>query len=257
MKPDWSQKVVLITGASSGIGRALAVSFARRGASVALLARRVEALQEVASAVEAAGARAFPVVADVRKSEAVQAAVELVEREWGRIDVVVANAGVGEITKAVAFPLEKATQVFETNVVGAMNTVAAALPSMLARRGGHLVAISSLAAYRGFPGSGAYCASKAALSTLFESLRIELRGSGIDVTTIHPGFIKTPMTMKRDQPMPFLLEVEKASEMMVRAIEQRRRTYAFPWQLHWLVCVTSRFPNAVRDRMLSRAALRE
>jgi short-subunit dehydrogenase len=128
---------------------------------------------------------------------------------------------------------------------------------MLARGDGQLVAVSSLAAYRGFPGSGAYCASKAALSTFFESLRIELRGSGIAVTTIHPGFIKTPMTMSRKQPMPFLLEVEEAAEMMVRAVGQRRRTYAFPWQLAWLVRVTSRLPNAVRDRLLSRAALRE
>jgi short-subunit dehydrogenase len=254
---DWSQKVVLITGASSGVGRALAVAFGRRGASVALLARRVEALQEVSAAVEAAGGRPYAVVADVRRAEAVRAAVELVEREWGRIDVLVANAGVGEITKAAAFPLEKATAVVETNVVGAMNTVAAVLPGMLARGRGHLVAISSLAGFRGFPGSGAYCASKAALSTFFESLRIELRGRGIAVTTIHPGFIRTPMTETRKQPMPFLQEVERAAELIVRAVEARRRTYAFPWQLAWIVRLTRHLPDAVRDRLFARAVLRE
>lgn len=257
MKPDWSQRVVLITGASSGIGRALAVAWARRGARVALLARRAEALEEVAGAVEAAGGRAFAVVADVRKSEAVKAAVELVEREWGRVDVLVANAGVGEITRAEGFPVEKAREVFETNVVGAMNAVAAVLPGMFARGDGQLVAISSLAAYRGLPGSGAYCASKAALSTFFESLRVELRGRNIAVTTIHPGFVKTPMTTGRNQPMPFLVEVERAAELMLRAVESRRRTYAFPWQLAWIARLTKHLPDALHDRILARSLLRE
>jgi len=257
MKPDWSQKVVLVTGASSGIGRALAVAWARRGARVALLARRAEALEEVAGAVEAAGGRAFAVVADVRKSEAVKAAVELVEREWGRVDVLVANAGVGGLTSAREFPLDRATEVFETNVVGVMNTVAAALPGMLARGGGHVVGISSLAGFQGLPGSGAYCASKAALSTLFESLRVELRGSGVVVTTIHPGFVKTPLTEGRSRPMPFLMEVERAAEQIVRAVERRRAAYAFPWQLALFARFANSLPEALRERVLARVRLRE
>ncbi|HLL74979.1 MAG TPA: SDR family NAD(P)-dependent oxidoreductase [Pyrinomonadaceae bacterium] len=257
MAVDWTDRVVLITGASSGIGRALAVAWARRGARVALLARRAEALEEAAGAVEAAGGRAFAVVADVRKSEAVKAATELVEREWGRVDVLVANAGIGEITRAEGFPVEKAREVFETNVVGAMNAVAAVLPGMLARGDGQLVAISSLAAYRGLPGSGVYCASKAALSTFFESLRVELRGRNVAVTTIHPGFVRTPMTTGRDQPMPFLVEVERAAELMLRAVEARRRTYAFPWQLAWLARLSRHLPDALHDRILARSLLRE
>jgi short-subunit dehydrogenase len=257
MAVDWSDRVVLITGASSGIGRALAVAWARKGARVALLARRAEALEEVANAVEAAGGRAFAVAADVRKSEAVRAAVELVEREWGRVDVLVANAGVGEVTRAHEFPVEKAREVFETNVLGAMNAVAAVLPGMLARRAGHLVAVSSLAAYRGLPGSGAYCASKAALSTFFESLRVELRGRGVAVTTIHPGFVRTPMTAGRDQPMPFIVEAERAAELMLRAVEARRRTYAFPWQLAWIARLSRHLPGALHDRLLARSLLRE
>ena len=257
MPSEWKDKVVLITGASSGIGRALAVAWARRGARVALLARRAEALEDVAGAVEAAGGRAYAVVADVRKSEAVKAAVELVEREWGRVDVLVANAGVGEITRVQDFPVEKAREVFETNVVGAMNSVAAVLPGMLERGDGQLVAISSLAAYRGLPGSGAYCASKAALSTFFESLRVELRPSNIYVTTIHPGFIDTPMTRGRNRKMPFLLDVEPAARLMLRAIEARRRTYAFPWQLATIARVGRWLPAVLYDRMLARATLRE
>ena len=258
MNPDWSQRVVLITGASSGIGRALAVAWARRGARVALLARRAEALEEVAGAVGAAGGRAFAVVADVRKSEAVKAAAELVEREWGRVDVLVANAGVGGgRTSAREFPLDRATEVFETNVICVMNTVAAVLPGMLARGEGHVVGISSIAGFQGLPASGAYCASKAALSTLFESLRVELRGSGVLVTTIHPGFIRTPLTAGRERRMPFLMEVEPAVEQIVRAIERRRSTYSFPWQLALVARVANSLPNSVRERILARVRLRE
>ena len=258
MAVGWSDRVVMITGASSGIGRALAVAWARRGARVGLLARRAEALEEVAGAVEAAGGRAFAVVADVRKAEAVKAATELVEREWGQVDVLVANAGVGGgVTSARQFPLDRATEVFETNVVGVMNTVAAVLPGMLARGEGHVVGISSIAGFQGLPASGAYCASKAALSTLFQSLRVELRGSGVLVTTIHPGFIKTPLTAGRERKMPFLMEVEPAAEQIVRAVERRRATYSFPWQLALFARVANSLPNAVRERILARARMRE
>ncbi|HKP72327.1 MAG TPA: SDR family NAD(P)-dependent oxidoreductase, partial [Pyrinomonadaceae bacterium] len=228
---NWSDRVVLITGASSGIGEALAVEFGRRGASVGLLARREEVLREVARKVEAAGGRAFVVAADVRDADETRAAVAKVSQQFGRVDVLVANAGVGEITKARDFDIEAVTRVLSVNVLGAMNSVAAVLPEMLARGSGQIVGISSLAAYRGFPGSGAYCASKAALSTFFESLRVELRPVGVYVTTIHPGFVDTPMTRGRNQRMPYLVEPEEAARRMVRAVEARRRTYAFPWQL--------------------------
>ena len=113
------------------------------------------------------------------------------------------------------------------NVIGVVNSVAAVLPDMLKRGEGHLVAISSLASYRGMPKSGAYSASKAAVSTFFESLRVDLRRSGVTVTTIHPGFIRTPMTANRKKKLPFLLEVDDAACRIIRAIERRARTYAF------------------------------
>jgi short-subunit dehydrogenase len=128
---------------------------------------------------------------------------------------------------------------------------------MLARNEGHVVGISSLAGFQGLPGSGAYCASKAALSTLFESLRVELRGSGLLVTTIHPGFVKTPLTEGRSRPMPFLMEVGRAAEQIVRAVERRRPTYAFPWQLALFARFANSLPDSLRERILARVRLRE
>jgi short-subunit dehydrogenase len=247
----------LITGASSGIGEALAVEFGRRGASVGLLARREEVLREVAGKVEAAGGRALVVAVDVRDAGEVKAAVGKVSARFGRVDVLVANAGKGEITLAREFDIEVVTEVLSVNLLGAMNSVAAVLPEMLARGAGQIVGISSLAAFRGFPGSGAYCASKAALSTFFESLRVELRPRNIYVTTIHPGFIDTPMTRGRNQKMPFLLDAERAAQLMLGAIEARRRTYAFPWQLATIARVGRWLPAALYDRMLANATLRE
>jgi len=254
---NWSEKTVLITGASSGIGAALALEFGRRGASVGLLARREEALLEVAAKVEAAGGRALAVAVDVRDAVEVKSAVAKVSERFGRVDVLVANAGKGELTLARAFDIEVVTQVLAVNLLGAMNSVAAVLPGMLERGSGQIVGISSLAAYRGFPGSGAYCASKAALSTFFESLRVELRPSNIYVTTIHPGFIDTPMTRGRNRKMPFLQDAERAAQLMIRAIETRRRTYAFPWQLAAIARVGRWLPAALYDRMLAGATLRE
>ncbi len=247
----------MITGASSGIGEALAVEFGRRGASVGLLARRAEVLREVAGKVEAAGGNSLAVAVDVRDAPAVKSATAKVVERFGGVDVLVANAGKGEITLAREFDIEVATQVLAVNLLGAMNSVAAVLPEMIARGSGQIVGISSLAAYRGFPGSGAYCASKAALSTFFESLRVELRPRNIYVTTIHPGFIDTPMTRGRNQKMPFLQDAGRAAQLMVRAVEARRRTYAFPWQLATIARVGRWLPAALYDRMLARATIRE
>jgi NAD(P)-dependent dehydrogenase (short-subunit alcohol dehydrogenase family) len=254
---NWVGKTVLITGASSGIGEALALEFGRRGASVGLLARRAEVLREVAEKVEAAGGRALAVAVDVRDAGEVKRAVAKVSERFGGVDVLVANAGKGELTLARAFDIEVVTQVFAVNLLGALNCVAAVLPEMIERGSGQIVAVSSLAAYRGFPGSGAYCASKAALSTFFESLRVELRPQNIYVTTIHPGFIDTPMTRGRKQKMPFLQDAERAARLMLRAVEARRRTYAFPWQLAAIARAGRWLPAALYDRMLARAALRE
>ncbi len=180
----------MITGASSGIGGALAVELAKRGGRLGLVARRAEALAEIA-------------------------------------------------------------------VVGAANSVAAVIPEMVARGQGHLVAISSLAGYRGLPKSAAYCASKAAVSAFFESLRIDLEPKGIAVTIIHPGFIKTPLTAGREAQMPFLMELDDAVQKIVRAIEKQKKSYAFPWQLATIVRVGMIMPIWMYDRIARRNSFRE
>ena len=257
MSYDWKQKVVLLTGASSGIGRALAVELGKRGASIGLTARRAEELLKTEEEVVRAGGQALALAADVRNPEQMNRVAERMREKWGRIDVLIANAGMSTTTAATHLNSAEASDVISINVLGVVNCVAAVLPGMLAQKSGHLVAISSLASYRGLPKSGAYSASKAAVSTLFESLRVDLRKSGIDVTTIHPGFIRTPSTANRKMKLPFLLEVDDAARRIVRAIERRARTYAFPWQLASFVRLLKHVPNAIYDRLASNMSFRD
>jgi short-subunit dehydrogenase len=257
MPYEWKDRVVLVTGASSGLGRALAVELGRRGTRVGLTARRGAELLKVAEEVERAGGQAMALPADVRNAEEMNALAARVRERWGGVDILIANAGMSTTTFGAELDAAEATDVISINVVGVVNSVAAVLPDMLARGRGHLVAISSLASYRGLPKSGAYSASKAAVSTFFESMRVDLRRSGIDVTVIHPGFIRTPMTANRKKKLPFLLEPDDAACRILRAVERRARTYAFPWQLAGLVRMMKHLPNAIYDRLASNASFRD
>lgn len=235
----------------------MALELGRRGAAVGLLARREDALREAAEAIEASGGRALVLPVDVRDAESVRVACGQAEKALGNIDVLFANAGVGELSPVRELKPDVIAEVFNVNVLGAVNSAAAVLPGMIERGRGQLVAISSLAAYRGLPGSGAYCASKAALSTFFESLRTELQGTGVFVTTIHPGFVDTPMTRGRNQQMPFLRTDEQAVRLILRAVEKRRRSYAFPWQLAALTRLTKFMPDALFDRLMKKVLYRQ
>ena len=248
---------MLITGASSGIGRGLATSFARRGARVGLIARRATVLDEVVAEIKDAGGIAFAVSADVQDATGLRETVQRIAAELGPIDTLIANAGVATTTHATVLEPAEVANVIQINVLGAANSVAAVLPEMMSHGRGHLVAISSLAAYRGLPRSASYCASKAALSALFESLRIDLKPSGIDVTIIHPGFIKTPLTAGRQSRMPYLMELDDAVEKIVLAIERGRRSYSFPWQLATLVRAGLVMPPAMYDWIAARNSFRE
>ena len=229
MDVAFAGRTAVITGASSGIGRALAVALAARGCRVGLTARRLAALDETAAAVRSAGGVAAVAAADVGDRAQVKAAVDALAAELGPTDLLVANAGVGIPTTLDPVNVEAVEETFRVNVLGVVYAVDAVLPGMLARRSGHIAAISSLAAYRGLPGESAYCASKAAVNAFMEGLRVQLRGRGVDVTTICPGFVKTPMTAPNTFAMPFVLEADAAAERIVRGLRSRPKVDNFPW----------------------------
>jgi short-subunit dehydrogenase len=257
LKLSFPDKVVMITGASSGIGRGLAVELARRGAKVGLVARRAEVVQEVVREIGDVGSRAVALPADVQDANSLSAAADKLREQFGPIDILIANAGIGPTRDAAEINAAEVAGVINVNVIGAANSAAAVIPEMVARGSGQLVVISSLAAYRGLPRSAAYCASKAAVSAFFESLRLDLEPRGIDVTIIHPGFIKTPLTAGRDAQMPFLMELNDAVKKMARAIEKRRKRYSFPWQLATIVRAGMIMPIWMYDQISRANSFRE
>jgi len=235
-------KVVCITGASSGLGRAMAREFARQGAKVGAIARREERLRQLCEEVRAAGGTGEYAVADAADRPAVHAALKTLASRLGPCDILVANAGVGASNTATDLNVPAAEQVTRTNLLGPMYAFEAVLPDMLQRGGGHLVGISSVAAFKGLPTAAAYSASKAGLNAYLESIRISLRRKRIAVTTICPGFVKTEMTAKNPK-MLWVLEAEVAARKMVRAIARRRKVYCFPRRMRVLMRIAGWLPD--------------
>lgn len=239
----------MITGASSGIGRALALALSRRGCRLALVARRRAALEEVAQ--EAGGeAHLFP--CDVREREQVRAAAQQVLEARPQVDLLILSAGIGRATDVGHFDAAHVEQVFKTNLFGAVYWIEALLPHLM-ERGGMIVGLSSLAGYRGLPATAAYSASKAALTTFLESLRVDLRrrGSGVRVLTVAPGYVRTPMTAGRGR-LPFLIEPEEAARRILRGIERERPLIRFPWQISLLVRLVHPLPARWYDALIAR-----
>ena len=214
-------------------------------------------LDELVEQISAYPGSAIALAGDVRDAAEVRAAANRLRSEFGSIEVLIANAGIGGTTNAAELEPSEVTKVFEVNVIGAVNSVAAVLPEMIREGCGQLVAISSLSAYRGLPKSAAYCASKAALSSFFETMRIDLSGKGVDVTIIHPGFIKTPLTAGRKAKLPFLMELDDAVKKIIQAIEKKKKSYAFPWQLASVVRAGMVMPNSMYDWIAGRNSFRE
>lgn len=242
-------KVVCITGASSGLGRAMAVEFARLGAAVGVIARREDRLRQLCDEVRSADGRCEYAVADAADRGAMHAALASLADRLGPCDVLVANAGVGSSNTSTDLNVPGAEAVIRTNLLGPMYAFEAVLPAMLKRGGGQLVGISSVAAFKGLPTAAAYCASKAGLSAYLESLRISLRSKNIAVTTICPGFVRTEMTAKNDK-MMWVLEAEVAAWLMVRAIERRRKVFCFPKRMRGLMWLTKWAPDRLMARMV-------
>src|SRR2546425_5323357 len=245
---------VLITGASSGLGRGLALRYARAGATVHAVARREPELKSLAA--EAPAGRVVPVALDVTDSERlVQAIHDAEAASGGALDLVIANAGVGLPSSARKMDWTSVKKTFEVNVTAAGVTIASALPAMVARGAGHVVAVSSLAAFRGMPGNAAYCASKAALHVFMESVRVDLRSSGVRATTIYPGFVKTELTAKNKFPMPFLMELSDAVRVMARGIARGKATIAFPLPMAALVRWVAGLPRSIYEPLAARSRM--
>ena len=242
---------VIISGASSGLGFALARHYLERGATVAAFARRGELLQALATEFPD---QVYCYALDVRDVAAVQNAANDFIARVGVPDVVIANAGVsvGTLTEH-AEDLDAFQQVMDINVLGMVKTFQPFVVAMRAARSGSLVGIASVAGFRGLPGASAYSASKAAAISYLESLRVELHGSGVKVVTICPGYIKTRMTAANPYPMPFILDADEAARRMVRAIARQTSYSVIPWQMNWVGRVLKMLPNWLYDRLFVNA----
>ena len=254
MTPAAGMNRVFITGASSGIGAALARRYAGQGATLGLLARRRELLEElVATLPNPERHRVYS--ADVRDHAALSAAASDFIAAAGGVDVVIANAGISQGT-LTGHPEDLAAfeAVFATNVTATVATFMPFVPAMKSQQGPRrLVGIASVAGIRGLPGSGAYSASKAAVLAYCESLRLEMKPFGIRVVTIAPGYIDTPMTRHNPYPMPFLMPAERFAELAVRAIERGDSYRVLPWQMGVVAKLLRMLPNAVYDLLFARA----
>ena len=241
---------VFITGASSGIGAALAVELARRGATLGLVARRQAQLDDLAHSLPG---KHQTYAVDVTDKLALKAAGEAFERDTGGADIVIANAGISVGVKTEHYEdLAEFDRVMATNVSALAYTFHPFIAPMKARRRGTLVGIASVAGIRGLPGSEAYCASKSAAITYCESLRIDVRRFGVDVVTICPGFIRTPLTAKNPYPMPFLMNADAFARRAVDAILAQTSYAVIPWQMAVVAKLLRVLPNWAFDRLFAR-----
>ncbi len=241
---------IFITGASSGIGEALARHYASQGAQLGLVARRGDWLEKVAADITP---RPEIYVCDVRDAQALKAAARQFMDKHGLPDVVIANAGVsrGTLTE-IEDDLAAFQEIFDINVLGMVNTFHPFVDAMKVRRHGTLVAIASVAGFRGIPGSGAYSASKAAVIRYCESLRVELRASGVAVVTICPGYIRTPMTAVYKFKLPFLIDVDTAAVRFARAIAAKKSFTVIPWSMGVAARILRILPNWLFDRVFQK-----
>jgi len=225
---------IFITGASSGLGEAIAVEFARRGYAVAIAARRVERIETLAPRLKELGAAAvLPLALDVTEFASIDAALERAAREFGRLDIVVANAGVGYTLPVGRGKFEQMRQTIDTNLTGAIATIEFALPRLRAQGGGQVVAITSVAGSRGMPYLGAYSAAKAGLHRYVQAVRAEVRHEPIVVTELAPGYIDTDMN-RGAKSRPFVIPLEQGGAILARMIERgvgHRYVPVWPWAL--------------------------
>ena len=240
---------VFITGASSGIGAGLARHYGQPGTTIGLLARRRELLDDQARALREAGASVETYATDVAETELVQRAIDAFVARAGGIDLVIANAGVTMENSLERGDAASAARLMTITVIGVTNVIIPSVPIMVRQSAGTLVAISSVAGFRGLPGRAAYSASKAAVTTFMEGVRMSLHGTGVHAMAICPGYVRTPMTAELRSP-PFVLEVDDAVRLMTRAIATKRARYVLPWQMNVVERVLRSAPEWVVRKII-------
>ncbi|MCA9580500.1 MAG: SDR family NAD(P)-dependent oxidoreductase [Myxococcales bacterium] len=238
-----------LTGASSGIGRALALELAKAGTEMHIAARRGDALDALAAEIESLGgmARAHPL--DVSNVDGTRDLLRRLDNDLGGgLDLVIANAGIAQGRWAGKLRWKDCEPTIDVNVRGAVATLVAVLDRMVKRKRGHIVGVSSIAGYRGLPKNAVYSASKAFLSTFLEGLRVDLQGTGVSVTDVQPGFVRSELTEGGDHYMPLIMEADRAARIIAKGIRRKSGVVAFPWPIVTAARSSQLLPNAIYDR---------
>jgi NAD(P)-dependent dehydrogenase (short-subunit alcohol dehydrogenase family) len=254
--PPEPARIAWITGASSGIGRALALGLAKRGWTVVATARRAALLDELAADAAALPGHVVPAPGDVTDAARMQSIVAETEAA-GPIALAILNAGISQATPAEAFDTEAFRTVLDTNLMGVVNGLGAIVPAMVGRGDGRIAVVASIAGFGGLPGWAAYGAGKAALINLASSLRMDLGPRGVVVQLVTPGFVRTAMTDGAELHRPLILPVEAAAERILRGLDTGRFEITFPRRLSWLLKAVNLLPYPLYHRLARAAAARE
>ncbi len=251
-----TNKTILITGASSGIGAALAVEFSGAGKHLVLCGRNTMRLSEIAQICKNEGARVDTKALDISDEKSVSDWIRQTDAKTP-LDIVIANAGIAGGDDGAGYGPKATRKIFETNVDGVLNTLIPALELMELRGRGQVAIVSSLASFRGFPGTPAYAASKAAVRVWGEGLRGRYAPKGIKVSVICPGFVESRMTANNPFPMPFLMTGEKAARIIRRGLEKNAARIAFPWRMYFIAWLLGVLPSALSDVLMPEVAEKE
>lgn len=243
---------ILITGATSGLGRALALVYAKEGAVLYLTGRNQGRLADIKNKCESKGAKVVEKCLDVANAKEMQSWIDSIYLSGGKVDLVIANAGISAGTEGGSESVGQVRKIFATNIDGVVNTIHPVMEYMKQERKGQIVIISSLAGFRGLPSSPAYSASKAAVRVYGEGLRGSVAKDGIGVTVVAPGYIKTPMTDVNKFPMPFIIGAGRAARLIARKLKRNPSRIAFPFRLYFVVWLLSILPPCLTDPVFSR-----
>ncbi len=249
---EFKNKTILITGASSGIGKTIAKELSKKDCNLILISRRKNFLDDLKKELGGSGNSILVIQCDVARKEEVVKVFERIESEKLKVDVAILNAGVGHEMKVENYNSGFAEEILNANFLGMIYFIEQLVPGFIKRKEGIIAGVSSLADNRGYSGSGFYCASKAAVSTYLEGLRVELKPHGVKVITVKPGYVKTPMTDKNKFAMPFLMPADKAAKIIVEGIREEKRIIQFPLPMVLLTRLIGLLPGSVYEFLATR-----